>query len=30
MRMDADPTCEDAGYNNGTAGNTVCGIYIGI
>lgn len=28
--MDANPTCEDAGYNNGTAGNIICGIYLGV
>lgn len=29
-RMAVNPLCEKAGYNNGTAGNSDCGIYIGV
>lgn len=29
-RMAMNPLCEKAGYNNGTAGNPTCGIYIGV
>ena len=25
-----NPLCDKAGYNNGTAGNPTCGIYIGV
>jgi hypothetical protein len=28
--MNMDPSCNYAGYNNGTAGNLICGIYIGV
>jgi len=28
--MDFNPLCTDSGYNNGSAGNTNCGIYIGV
>jgi hypothetical protein len=28
--MAFNPLCEKAGYNNGTAGNEVCGIYMGV
>lgn len=30
LRQSINPLCEQAGYNNGTAGNQNCGIYIGV
>lgn len=30
LRQSINPLCEQSGYNNGTAGNVNCGIYIGV